>query len=380
MAVKSVSSAAASSASSAAAKSATGIAGLLGAAPTGPAASSGAAGAAGAANAGSGTGTAAGGSGGFNFLQLLAQANLNGGDKSATPATPETAQPADAKAGSDSTDSTDATADAIAMALAMLSQVVPMAQLPQAAGAPNGAVAASQDAAADATTSAVSNAGAQQASQQNLVAALLEQADGDGGDLLPHAADQTKTDAAATDTRSSSNQTSTLSNDNSAVSSAAAHLSTASHFSIQHSANTAALEVKTPVGSSAWSDELGTKITWMAHQGIESASLQLSPAHLGPVEVKISVQDGGTSVWFGAAQADTRAALEQALPRLREMFSTQGLTLADAGVSREPPKQQAKQQGIQAIGAIGGVSGACADDSSTAAAIRIRLGLLDTYA
>ncbi len=373
MAVKSVSSSAASSASSAAAKGAAGVAGLLGATSTGPASSSGAAGAASGANAGAGTGTAAGGSGGYNFLQLLAQANLNGGDQSAT------AQPADSKASTDSTDSTDATPDAIAMALAMLSQVVPMAQPPQPAAASNGAGAASQDAGtADPTTAAVSNTGAQQASQQNLIAALLEQGDGDGGDLLPHAGDQTKTDAAATAPRDSSNAPAGL--DNSAVTSAAAHLSTASHFSVQHSANTAALEVKTPVGSGAWADELGTKITWAAHQGIESASLQLSPAHLGPVEVKISVQDGGTSVWFGAAQADTRAALEQALPRLREMFSTQGMNLTDAGVSREPPKQQAKQQGVQGIQAVSGVSGAGTDDASAAAAIRVRLGLLDTYA
>lgn len=377
MAVKSVSSAAASSAAGNAAstKGAAGAAGLLGATSTGPAAPAGAAGAAGAANAGPGTGTAAGGSGGFNFLQLLAQANLNGGDKSAAG---DAAQSADPKASTDSTDPAAATPDAIAMALAMLSQVVPMAQPPQAATAPNGTGAASQDAStADAATAAVSNTGAQQASQQNLIAALLEQ--GAGDDLLPHAADQTKTDAAATDAHGSSNATAGLSNDNSAVSSAAAHLSTASHFSVQHSANTAALEVKTPVGSGAWADELGAKITWAAHQGIESASLRLSPAHLGPVEVKISVQDGGTSVWFGAAQADTRAALEQALPRLREMFSTQGLTLADAGVSREPPKQQAKQQGVQGVQGISGVSGASADDSS-AVAVRLRLGLLDTYA
>jgi hypothetical protein len=61
------------------------------------------------------------------------------------------------------------------------------------------------------------------------------------------------------------------------------------------------------------------------------------------------------------------------------MFSTQGLTLADAGVSREPPKQQAKQQGVQGVQGISGVS-ASSDDVTSTAALRIRLGLLDTYA
>jgi flagellar hook-length control protein FliK len=116
----------------------------------------------------------------------------------------------------------------------------------------------------------------------------------------------------------------------------------------------------------------------MAHQGIESASLKLSPAHLGPVEVRISVQDGGASVWFGAAQADTRAALEQALPRLREMFSTQGLTLADANVSREPPRQQ-QQPTVHGVASVTGVSeGSVTLSSSSLSSLRI--GLLDTYA
>ena len=138
--------------------------------------------------------------------------------------------------------------------------------------------------------------------------------------------------------------------------------------------------MKSPVGTSAWADELGGKITWMAKQGIESASLRLSPEHLGPVEVHISVQNGATSVTFGAAQADTRTALEQALPRLREMFANQGLTLADAGVSREPPRQP--QTKPPAIASISGVSGVSVDgvSSVTTALPPIRLGLLDTYA
>ncbi len=131
------------------------------------------------------------------------------------------------------------------------------------------------------------------------------------------------------------------------------------------------------MGSSAWTDELGGKVTWMAAQGIDSASLKLSPEHLGPVEVHISVQNGATSVIFGAAQADTRTALEQALPRLREMFAGQGLTLADAGVSREPPRQQNKPSSVASVSGISAVS----DDSMAVSTVMpVRLGLLDTYA
>ncbi len=156
------------------------------------------------------------------------------------------------------------------------------------------------------------------------------------------------------------------------------HMGVGSHFAIPHSADDArAIDVKSPIGTPAWADELSGKITWMAHQGIESASLRLSPEHLGPVEVRISVQDGATSLMFGAAQADTRSAIEQALPHLRAMFATQGLQLADAGVSREPPKEQPKPAPVAAISAIAGVG---EQSVSVSSARRIGLGLLDTYA
>ena len=149
----------------------------------------------------------------------------------------------------------------------------------------------------------------------------------------------------------------------------------------QSTANAEALsnKVNTPVADAGFADEVGDKITWMANQGVHSASLQLTPEHLGPVEVRISMQDGSASVSFNAAHADTRAALEQALPRLHEMFSTQGLTLTDASVSQQSPRGQPQRQSVSAIGAIGGVSG---DDStsSVASVTRVQLGLVDTYA
>lgn len=102
----------------------------------------------------------------------------------------------------------------------------------------------------------------------------------------------------------------------------------------------AARTLHSPVGSQQWADELSTRMTLMVDRGQQSASLRLSPEHLGPLEVRISITDDKASVWFGAAHADTRAAIEHALPRLREMFSSQGLSLADAGVFREPPRDQ----------------------------------------
>jgi len=131
-----------------------------------------------------------------------------------------------------------------------------------------------------------------------------------------------------------------------------------------------------PVGTTAWTDQLGARLTWMTHQGIGSASLQLSPKHLGPLQVSISVHHGQASVWFGAAHADTRQALEQAMPQLRQMFSGQGLTLTDSGVSHESPRGRESHQGsVGQVGAIAEESGA-----GTSGSVAVRLGLVDAYA
>ena len=138
-------------------------------------------------------------------------------------------------------------------------------------------------------------------------------------------------------------------------------------------------QVNTPVGQSGFADEVGDKITWMAHEGIQSASLQMTPEHMGPVEVKISMQDGSATVSINAAHADTRAALEQALPRLREMFSTQGLNLTDASVSQQFSRgQQPQKQTNTGVGPVGGVSNESA--SAVVSVTAARLGLVDTYA
>lgn len=113
------------------------------------------------------------------------------------------------------------------------------------------------------------------------------------------------------------------------------------------------LPMESRVGTPAWADELAAKATFVHERGIHSASLRLSPEHLGPMEIQISVQDDKASVWFGAAHADTRAALEQALPRLRDMLGAQGLLLSDAGVFREPPRDQSRAYEAVRMGAGG---------------------------
>jgi flagellar hook-length control protein FliK len=133
--------------------------------------------------------------------------------------------------------------------------------------------------------------------------------------------------------------------------------------------------VHSPVGSGAWAEEIGTRVVMMTGSGNHTASLKLSPEHLGPLEISITVRDDKASVWFGAAHADTRAAIETALPRLREMFEAHGLSLADAGVFREPPRDQQAVKNNMTSAERGG-----ATEEVASVAVRARLGLVDAYA
>ena len=131
-----------------------------------------------------------------------------------------------------------------------------------------------------------------------------------------------------------------------------------------------------PVGSDGWNGQLGAQLTWMARQGVQSASLQVSPQHLGPVQVSISVRHGQASVWFGAAQPETRQALNQALPELRMMFANQGLALTDSGVSHEAPREPRRpvRPAVSAVGEVGAV------EEGASVSVLAGTGLVDTYA
>ena len=134
--------------------------------------------------------------------------------------------------------------------------------------------------------------------------------------------------------------------------------------------------LRSAVGTPAWKDELGAQVTWLANTGREAASLRLSPENLGPVEVKISMKDGEASVWFGATNPDTRSALEQSLPRLRELFASQGLVLADSGVFRDAPRNPFRP----ATFSEGPRGSSDASSAPTVTSVTFsRAGLIDTY-
>jgi flagellar hook-length control protein FliK len=128
------------------------------------------------------------------------------------------------------------------------------------------------------------------------------------------------------------------------------------------------------VGSAAWPGAVAAQVHWIASSGVTSATLNLSPEHLGPIQVFIDQQASQVNVSFSAAHADTRAALEQALPKLREMFAAGGLALGQATV------QQEARSGSQSAAAARVTRVSDTTEAASPLPATQALGLVDEYA
>jgi flagellar hook-length control protein FliK len=99
------------------------------------------------------------------------------------------------------------------------------------------------------------------------------------------------------------------------------------------------------------------------------------------------VGEDGANITFTAQHAMTRDALEQALPRLREMFSGSGLALAGADVAGQGPDTRQGEPEGSAAGAGDSLTAAGTDGAADAAAVAETpvpshpggRGLIDTY-
>lgn len=102
-------------------------------------------------------------------------------------------------------------------------------------------------------------------------------------------------------------------------------------------------EITEAFGRPAWNQGMGKQILWMVNQNISSAEIRLNPAHLGPIEILIDMSDDTVNVSLSSHHAIVREAMEQALPKLREMLSENGFNLADTDISKHSFAEQREQ-------------------------------------
>jgi flagellar hook-length control protein FliK len=136
-----------------------------------------------------------------------------------------------------------------------------------------------------------------------------------------------------------------------------------------------------PFAQPGWEQGLGNRVMWMVNQQVQTAELRMNPAHLGPLEVRISIRDDQATVSFVSAHGQVREALQAAIPQLREMLNNNGLNLADVNIAQhsfadtrqrpgDPQSQSSRGQGETASG----------ESHGETLALVGRLGLIDDYA
>ncbi|QLF94454.1 flagellar hook-length control protein FliK [Pseudomonas sp. ABC1] len=92
-------------------------------------------------------------------------------------------------------------------------------------------------------------------------------------------------------------------------------------------------------------DAVVDRVMWLSSQNLKSAEIQLDPAELGRLEVRIDMNKDQAQVTFMSPHAVVRDALEGQMPRLRDMFSQQGMNLLEANVSDQSQARDQQQAG-----------------------------------
>ena len=99
------------------------------------------------------------------------------------------------------------------------------------------------------------------------------------------------------------------------------------------------LHITTPIGGRQWESAIGNSLVLMTGAHQQRAELVLTPPQLGRIEVSLSMTGDQANAVFVSANPAVREALENAMPRLREILADAGVTLGQAQVGAESFRQ-----------------------------------------
>lgn len=154
-----------------------------------------------------------------------------------------------------------------------------------------------------------------------------------------------------------------------------------------HNATGTTQTITTPLGSNAWTEEFTQKISWMYTQRNQVAELHLNPPDLGPLDVVLKISGNQATVLFTSPHGAVRDAVENALPKLREVLADNGIMLGNATVS-DQSRQDRSADGNQGfstaaqralLDAASDPTGSSAANSQTGS-MRRHNGMVDTFA
>ncbi|WP_171014099.1 flagellar hook-length control protein FliK [Chitinivorax sp. B] len=114
------------------------------------------------------------------------------------------------------------------------------------------------------------------------------------------------------------------------------------------------LSVAAPIADQqGWSKELGQNLIWLAGQKNQIAEMQLNPPQLGPLEVRVTIQNDQANLLFVSPHPSVREVIESALPRLSSMFAESGIAMGNVhvgGQSLADQRQHGQDQSRRGTG------------------------------
>lgn len=141
----------------------------------------------------------------------------------------------------------------------------------------------------------------------------------------------------------------------------------------------AALDKPVPLNQPQGQQQLAEKIRWMVNGRQSMAEIRLDPPEMGSMQIRLNVSGDSASVSFVVQSQHAKEMLADAMPRLRDMFSEQGIDLGESFVSQQQTGEQGEQQS-------GGQSGGGFDDNvpedakmNETRVVRQANGLIDDY-
>lgn len=89
------------------------------------------------------------------------------------------------------------------------------------------------------------------------------------------------------------------------------------------------------VGTTEWQQNLGQQLACFTREGIHHAELRLHPEDLGSLHISLRINNDQVQLHFAAADHQVRAALETAMPHLRNSLAESGISLGQTNVAAD---------------------------------------------
>lgn len=144
--------------------------------------------------------------------------------------------------------------------------------------------------------------------------------------------------------------------------------------------------VNTPLQDKQWPQSFGERVVWMAKNEQQVAQISINPPQLGPIQITLNLNGDQASAIFTSPHAEVRQAIQDAMPQLREMLSSAGVSLGQTNVGAQTPQQNKENPGQFANGnRSSGETAILSSDSNSGSAssgmiIQRGRGLVDLFA